>query len=154
MMSEALHRVAAARPMLGQLARTQRSVSNKYVQEFLKGGAQVNERTPAGMLRKVEGLIGTLDERVEAQLKKLEVQLGLGGGTRAPNVPHSDDELRATVAHVARLLEVSRQSWGRRARAGRACSLDSSAPHAPRAHVTPRPLRHLSRDPFEASTCV
>ena len=105
MMSEALHRVAAARPMLGQLARTQRSVSNKYVQEFLKGGAQVNERTPAGMLRKVEGLIGTLDERVEAQLKKLEVQLGLGGGTRAPNVPHSDDELRATVAHVARLLE-------------------------------------------------
>ena len=154
MMSEALHRVAAARPMLGQLARTQRSVSNKYVQEFLKGGAQVNERTPAGMLRKVEGLIGTLDERVEAQLKKLEVQLGLGGGPERPTCRIATTSCARQWRTWRGSWSVSRQSWGRRARAGRACSLDSSAPHAPRAHVTPRPLRHLSRDPFEASTCV
>lgn len=102
--ANALHRVAAARPILGQ--RTQGPVSKKYVQQFLKADTD-GGNTQAGMLRKVEGLIAAMDERVVQNLERLDTQLGGRGG-----VPQSDEELRVTLARVAALMERTTNELG------------------------------------------
>lgn len=70
---EALHRLAAARPSNQRQART--PFSKKYVQRFLKEETETSANTPLGAVRRVEGLISALDERVGHHLERMDVRL-------------------------------------------------------------------------------
>lgn len=130
--AEALHRVAAARPTLWDAhgVNGSLSLSKKYLQEFLKDESKDGAAQGAvGMMRKVEGLIQALDERVASQLDRMDKQLG---GQRAEQMAPGDDELRNAVNTLLARLDRSSASERAKANFGGESTLARAAGSAPR----------------------
>jgi len=101
---EKLHRLAAARPSNQRLTRM--PIAKKYVQKYLLAQpADPQSATPQGLLKKVEAQILALDERVGAQLERIEsvvASRGLGGGSGGVG---GEDDLRAAFLHLHARLD-------------------------------------------------
>ena len=52
------------------------ATSKKFVQQFLQSEADGTVGAPSAVLKKVEGLIQSLDERVGQQLERLDAAVG------------------------------------------------------------------------------
>ena len=87
---DALHKLAAARP---EASRHSSTTSKKFVQEFLK--VKTDKDGELATLKKVEGIIQSLDERVGQQLELMVGGRGMG----------YDNDLRSLVVSLAHRLD-------------------------------------------------
>jgi hypothetical protein len=93
---EELHRMAAERPWN---ERYSSATSKKFVQQFLQSEADGTTGAPSAVLKKVEGLIQSLDERVGQQLERLDAAVGPDGLAFHEDVRSALNAISARLDH-------------------------------------------------------